>query len=196
VRSRRGARTRAALVVLDGVYGFLPAHPHAPATKRPLVAPMKRARTYGVGVGLATQNRMDRDYRALSNAGVWCVGRLQTDADRESVVVGPSHAGGEGPHAQELSHALMRLAPRWFLVRDAHADGLLLLRPRYAMSVLRGPRRARGWQVSGWAERRLRTQPGPRYRGALARTTPRLSSCPEAPPCAGPPAELSRRGGG
>lgn len=28
---------------------------------------------------------MDLDYRALSNAGLWCLGRLQTDADRDRV---------------------------------------------------------------------------------------------------------------
>jgi Bacterial protein of unknown function (DUF853) len=139
VRSRRGSRTLEALVVFDEVYGFLPPHPHAPPTKRPLVALMKQARAFGVGVVLATQNPMDLDYRALSNAGLWCVGRLQTDADRERVVEGLSHAAGEGPSAKELSHTLKRLAPRWFLLRDAHADGLRLLRPRYAMSLLRGP---------------------------------------------------------
>ena len=36
---------------------------------------------------------MDIDYRALSNAGLWCIGRLQTDADRERVVEGLSGAG-------------------------------------------------------------------------------------------------------
>ena len=38
-----------------------------PPTKRPLVALMKQARAFGVGVGVATQNPMDLDYRALSN---------------------------------------------------------------------------------------------------------------------------------
>jgi hypothetical protein len=41
---------------------------------------MKQAR--GFGVVIATQNPMVLDYRALSNAGLWCVGRLQTDPDR------------------------------------------------------------------------------------------------------------------
>lgn len=39
-----------------------------------------------IGVLLATQNPMALDYRMLSNAGFWAVGRLQTDADRERVV--------------------------------------------------------------------------------------------------------------
>ena len=33
-------------------------------------------------VVVATQNPMDLDYRALSHAGMWFVGRLQTDAVR------------------------------------------------------------------------------------------------------------------
>ena len=37
---------------------------------------------------LATQNPMGLDYRALGNAGLWCIGRLQTDADRERVIDG------------------------------------------------------------------------------------------------------------
>ena len=54
---------------------FLPPHPQNPPTKRPLVALMKQARAFGVGVLVATQNPMDLDYRALSNAGLWCIGR-------------------------------------------------------------------------------------------------------------------------
>jgi len=39
---------------------------------------------------------MDLDYRALSNAGLWCIGRLQTDADRTRVIESlTSSAGGE-----------------------------------------------------------------------------------------------------
>ena len=34
---------------------------------------------------------------------------------------------------------MQRLAPRWFLVRDAHSNGLGLVQPRWAMSLLRGP---------------------------------------------------------
>ncbi|MGE5785760.1 MAG: hypothetical protein ACM3ZE_14280 [Myxococcales bacterium] len=35
---------------------------------------------------------------------------------------------------------IKHLAPRWFLMRDVHAKiGSLLLQPRWAMSLLRGP---------------------------------------------------------
>jgi hypothetical protein len=141
VRSLPGSQRLRALVVFDEVYGFLPPHPANPPTKRPLVALMKQARAFGVGVLVATQNPMDLDYRALSNAGLWCIGRLQTDADRARVVEGLASAGGRAGHsAAELAGVLKQLAPRFFLMRDAHAaEGARLLQPRWAMSYLRGP---------------------------------------------------------
>jgi hypothetical protein len=93
-----------------------------------------------VGVVVATQNPMDLDYRALSNAGLWCLGRLQTDADRTRVLDGLVAARGIDGMAQELESTLRRLAPRWFVVRNAHVTSPpILMQPRYAMSLLRGP---------------------------------------------------------
>ncbi|HVZ37218.1 MAG TPA: hypothetical protein VG963_32570 [Polyangiaceae bacterium] len=61
--------------------------------------------------------------------GFWCIGRLQTDADRARVVDGLSSA--QGGQAGELAALLKQLAPRWFLMRDAHAKtGAMLLQPR------------------------------------------------------------------
>jgi hypothetical protein len=74
----------------------------------------------------------------LSNAGIWCIGRLQTDADRERVVDGLS--GTAGKRDKELDGLITRLAPRWFVLRNVHAPGPpVLLTPRYAMSYLKGP---------------------------------------------------------
>jgi hypothetical protein len=99
----------------------------------------ERALVLGVLL-IATQNPMDIDYRALSNAGLWCVFRLQTDADRARVVEGLAGAGAHGGHsAAELTGVLKQLAPRWFLMRDAHGrEGTRLLQPRWAMSFMRG----------------------------------------------------------
>jgi hypothetical protein len=140
VRSLPGSSRLKALIVFDEVYGFLPPHPANPPTKRPLVALMKQARAYGVGVVVATQNPMDLDYRALGNAGLWCIGRLQTDADCARVLDGLASAGHNGQSAAELGRVVKNLAPRWFLMRDVHTKvGSLLLQPRWAMSLLRGP---------------------------------------------------------
>jgi hypothetical protein len=142
VRSLPGSKRLRALVVFDEVYGFLPPHPANPPTKRPLVSLMKQARAFGVGVVIATQNPMDLDYRALSNAGLWCIGRLQTDADRARVIEGlcaASHVGA-AVSAEHLSDVAKRLSDRWFLMRDVHAaTGTCLMQPRWAMSFMKGP---------------------------------------------------------
>lgn len=135
VRSLPGTSRLRGLVVFDELYGFLPPHPRQPPTKRPLVALMKQARAYGVGCVLATQNPMDLDYRALSNAGLWCIGRLQTDADRARVLEGL----GEDKKHSALGGIVKRLRSRWFVVRDAKGDEVTMLRPRWAMSYLKGP---------------------------------------------------------
>jgi len=138
VRSLPGARRLKALVVFDEVYGFLPPHPSNPPTKRPIVALMKQARAFGVGVVIATQNPMDIDYRALGNAGLWAIGKLQTDADRERVVEALGAEGDQSPKA--LTRTIQPLAKRWFVLRNMHSpSGTQLFQPRWAMSFLRGP---------------------------------------------------------
>jgi len=157
VRGLPGSERLKALVVFDEVYGFLPPHPANPPTKRPMVALMKQARAFGVGVVVATQNPMDLDYRALSNAGIWCIGRLQTDADRARVLDGLAGASQNKNQTEaDLGHYVQRLAPRWFIVKNAHAAsvGALLLNPRNTMSLMRGPMtrtellQARQWRAS------------------------------------------------
>jgi hypothetical protein len=97
---------------------------------------MKQARGFGVGVVVATQNPMDLDYRALINAGMWFLGRLQTDADRERVLDG---LGQELP-ALDLDHTVQKLAPWWFVLRSAYSPSApMLLKPRQTMTLLRGP---------------------------------------------------------
>jgi hypothetical protein len=105
------------------------------------VSLMKQARAFAVGVVVATQNPMDLDHRALGNVGLWCVGRLQTDADRERVLDGMTSNGPDlSMKTSELHNVVKRLASRWFVMRNVHAQpGLSFLQPRWAMSYLRGP---------------------------------------------------------
>lgn len=139
VRSLPGTQELRALLVFDEVYGYLPPHPAKPPTKQPLMLLLKQARAYGVGVVLATQNPMDLEYRALSNASLWYVGRLQTDADRARVVEAMSQSGG-AKSAANLAQWVKKLENRWFLVRNLRdKHDLVLLQPHWAMSYLRGP---------------------------------------------------------
>jgi DNA helicase HerA-like ATPase len=128
MRSQSGTQQLRALLVLDEAYGFVPPHPANPPTKRPILSLMKQVRAFGVGVLVATQNPMDLDYRALSNAGAWWIGRLQTDADRERVVEAVASEGGaDGTEPSELDEVIKRLAPRWFVMRNLHHKPSLAL---------------------------------------------------------------------
>ena len=87
MRTQPGTTSLRALVYMDEVAGYLP--PVAdPPSKKPLMLLFKQARAFGVGVLLATQNPVDLDYKALSNAGTWFIGRLQTPQDIDRLVKG------------------------------------------------------------------------------------------------------------
>jgi hypothetical protein len=167
-RSLPGTRQLRALVVFDEVYGLLPPHPQNPPTKRPTVALMKQGRAFGVGVIVATQNPMDLDYRTLSNAGFWAIGRLQTDADRERVVDSLANENEPGSTAAELSNLIRRLGPRWFLVRNVHAaPSTVVLKPRWAISFFARADDAWGYSAGAGAgaewRRRIIANCPPRY---------------------------------
>jgi hypothetical protein len=154
-RSLPGSRRLEALIAFDEVYGLLPPHPANPPTKRPTVALMKQGRAFGVGVVVATQNPMDLDYRALSNAGFWAVGRLQTDADRERVVDSLANVTEVGSSAADVANLIRKLGPRWFLVRNVHAKpNMALLQPRWAMSFFAGADDFGGCEEGAGGERR------------------------------------------
>jgi hypothetical protein len=149
-RSQPGTPNLRALLVFDEIYGFAPPHPANPPTKKPLVSLLKQARAFGVGVLVATQNPMDVDYRILSNAGVWFVGRLQTDADRERVVnaMAAERSGdGSALDARGVADLLKVLSPRWFVMRNVHRlPHLALLKSRTTLSWLRGPMTRSDWR--------------------------------------------------
>ena len=73
-----------------------------PPSKLPLLTLLKQARAFGLGVVLATQNPVDLDYKGLTNAGTWFIGRLQTERDKQRVLDGlegaaASSSGGLRP---------------------------------------------------------------------------------------------------
>ncbi|HEX3594180.1 MAG TPA: hypothetical protein VHU80_03735, partial [Polyangiaceae bacterium] len=64
-----------AVVFLDEADLYLPAQ-SKPATKEPMLDLLKRARSAGLGVFLATQSPGDLDYRCRDNIRTWFVGRI------------------------------------------------------------------------------------------------------------------------
>ena len=137
MRGQSGTTDLRALVYMDEVAGYLP--PTAsPPTKRPIMVLMKQARAFGVGMVLATQNPVDIDYKALSNAGTWMIGRLQTERDKDRLLAGMTAASGN-VDAAELGNTISGLAKREFVLRRAGKDQPEVFTTRWAMSYLRGP---------------------------------------------------------
>ena len=122
---------------MDEVFGFVPPTA-APPAKKPILTILKQARAFGVGMVLATQNPVDLDYKAMSNAGTWLVGRLQTERDKERVLEGLRSAAG-GTDIAKLDEAIGALKQRQFLLVSAHEPEPVVFRTRWAMSYLRGP---------------------------------------------------------
>jgi hypothetical protein len=141
IRTRPGTSSLRAILYMDEVFGYLPPS-RMPPSKPPLLTLLKQARAYGLGVVLATQNPVDLDYKALSNAGTWFLGRLQTERDKKRVMDGLDGAAAfadTGLDRREMDRILGGLESRMFLLNNVHENGPVLFRTRWAMSYLRGP---------------------------------------------------------
>ena len=151
----------------DEIFGFLP--PVAePPSKRALLTILKQGRAFGLGTLLVTQNPVDLDYKALSNAGTWFIGRLQSQQDQNRLLDGLKGASavragrGEG----RIESAIGKLKSRVFLLHNVHEDEPVLFHTRWAMNYLRGP----------LTRRQLRDLPGVGSTGATPSTTPSPST--------------------
>ncbi len=137
MRTQQGTGGLRAMVYLDEVMGFAPPNGNPPP-KKPILTILKQARAFGVGMILSTQNPVDLDYKAISNAGTWLIGRLQTEQDKNRLVDGLRSADGEVDIA-ELSDTISGLGKRQFVLRTTRSSSLPLFTTRWAMSYLAGP---------------------------------------------------------
>jgi hypothetical protein len=138
MRRQGGTGSLRSLVYIDEVVGMIPPHPANPPTKEILLLLMKQARAFGVGMALTTQNPVDVDYKVLTNAGTWFIGRLQTQQDKDRVLEGLAGQGG-GASRAELDARIGALPQRTFLLYSARGGEPVAFRSRWALSYLRGP---------------------------------------------------------
>ncbi|HEX7095418.1 MAG TPA: hypothetical protein VF183_06015, partial [Acidimicrobiales bacterium] len=137
MRKQPGTSSLRALVYMDEVFGFVPPTA-APPAKKPILTIFKQARAFGVGMVLATQNPVDVDYKALSNAGTWMIGRLQTERDKSRLLEGLRDAAGSTDVAA-IGDTIGGLAAREFVLRSAATNEPIVFTTRWAMSYLPGP---------------------------------------------------------
>ena len=184
MRRQSGTTSLRALLYFDEVFGFFP--PVAePPSKRPLLTLLKQARAFGLGTILVTQNPVDIDYKGLTNAGTWFIGKLQAERDKDRVLQGLKGALAEASQQVDVDYdeIITRLRTRVFLLHNVHDDGPKVFHTRWAMSYLRGPlTRPQLQQLQPKANTRAAAPPPPAEHAQPA-PAPRAS----APPTAAPP---------
>ena len=137
MRRQRGTGDLRALVYFDEIHGYLPPVANPPS-KLLIIRMLKTARAFGVGLVLTTQNPVDVDYKALSNAGTWMIGRLQTDQDKQRLLDGLESAAG-GIKRSDYDKLISGLGKRVFLYHNVHERKPSIFHTRWAMSYLAGP---------------------------------------------------------
>lgn len=139
MRAQSGSPSLRALIYFDEVLGFLPPVKEPPS-KGPLIRLLKQARAFGLGLLLTTQNPIDLDYKALSNAGTWFIGRLQTEQDKARLLDGLESAAGGGKFQRgQLDKAISSLKKRVFMLHNVHEGEAQIFHTRWAMAYLKGP---------------------------------------------------------
>jgi len=152
MRTQPGATSLRALLYMDEIFGYLP--PTAvPPSKQPLLRMLKQARAFGLGLVLATQNPVDLDYKALSNAGTWFIGKLQTDQDKQRLLDGLESAASGSLDRAAFDKLISGLGKRVFLMQNVHTPpapppssekmggtgGVVIFQTRWTMNFLAGP---------------------------------------------------------
>jgi hypothetical protein len=141
IRTQPGTSSLRALLYMDEVFGYFPPVGNPPA-KRPMLTLLKQARAFGLGCMLATQNPVDLDYKGLSNAGTWFLGRLQTERDKARVMEGLEGASAEAGSSfnrAKMEAALAALGNRVFLMNNVHENAPKIFETRWVLSYLCGP---------------------------------------------------------
>jgi hypothetical protein len=138
MRTQPGTTSLRALLYMDEIFGYLPPTANPPS-KQPLLRMLKQARAFGLGLVLATQNPVDVDYKALSNAGTWFIGKLQTEQDKQRLLDGLESAVSGGLDRGAIDKLISSLGKRVFIMQNVHEKLPVVFQTRWTMNFLAGP---------------------------------------------------------
>lgn len=102
------------MFLFDEADVYLPAGMKQPATKAPMEDLLKRARSAGVGVFLATQSPGDLDYKCKENVRTWLIGRIKEQRALEKLK--PMLAAAKGNAIDKLG---VQGTGEFYLVRES-----------------------------------------------------------------------------
>ncbi|MBL7162976.1 MAG: DUF87 domain-containing protein [Anaerolineales bacterium] len=137
MRAQSGTTGLRAILYFDEIFGYMPPVSNPPS-KQLMLRMLKQGRAFGVGQVLVTQNPADLDYKALSNAGSWFVGKLQTENDKNRLLDGLEGAA-PGLDRRHYDDLISTLDKRVFLLHNIHEPKPQLFTTRWAMNYLAGP---------------------------------------------------------
>jgi len=137
MRTQKGSGSLRVMVYFDEIAGYLPPIANPPS-KNIILRMLKQARAFGVGLVLATQNPVDLDYKALSNAGTWMIGKLQTERDKARLLDGLEGAA-PGLDRSAFDKMISMVDKRVFILHNVHEDAPVVFHTRWAMNYLPGP---------------------------------------------------------
>jgi len=140
MQRQSGTTSLRMILYFDELFGYMPPVANPPS-KTPLLRLLKQGRAYGLGVVLTTQNPVDLDYKGLTNAGTWFIGKLQTERDKDRVLEGLESASQLqiGSNEFDYGKVIGALDSRVFLLHNIHSDAPKIFHTRWAMNYLRGP---------------------------------------------------------
>ncbi|MEP6779757.1 MAG: ATP-binding protein, partial [Gemmatimonadaceae bacterium] len=139
IRTQPGTSSLRAILYIDELFGYMPPVAN-PSSKILLLTLLKQARAFGLGIVLSTQNPVDLDYKGLSNAGTWFIGRLQTERDKARLMEGLEGAASGGSFDKDaMEKTIAGLGKRVFLMHSVHEAVPITFETRWTMSYLAGP---------------------------------------------------------
>ncbi|MCA9474151.1 MAG: ATP-binding protein, partial [Nitrospira sp.] len=146
MRTQAESKKPRVLLVVDeigaqgGPTSLFPSYPKDPPSKRFLSQIIRQGRSFGVCALLATQNPSDIDYKALSNCGLWMVGSLGTNRDRQNVLQGMAL---DDMRRDVVTGWIAGADEGKFVVRDVRAKAPVMIQVRYLHTLHRGLDRLR-----------------------------------------------------
>jgi hypothetical protein len=178
MRGQPGTTSLRGLVYMDEVFGFFPPTANPPS-KKPMLTLLKQARAFGLGIMLTTQNPVDLDYKGLTNAGTWFIGKLQAERDKARLLEGLESAmaqAGTMTDTRVLDKTISSLESRVFLLHNVNQGAPVVFQTRWAMSYLRGPLTRQ--QIKTLMAGRKATEARPTAAGAVAAAATRPGAAP------------------
>jgi hypothetical protein len=172
MRAQPGTTSLRGIVYMDEIFGFFPPTANPPS-KKPMLTLLKQARAFGMGMVLTTQNPVDLDYKGLTNAGTWFIGKLQAERDKARLMDGLESAMAEAGSAADpavLDKTISALDSRVFLMHNVNLKAPVVFTTRWAMSYLRGPLTRQ--QIKTLMAGRKTKDEGQKTKEGAARATP------------------------